>query len=56
MPKNSLIIRPGIVMVRFGKPIDASKFTVEQRDELAKLVHDAVATLLPDDQKPAAAS
>jgi len=53
MPKNSLIIRPGKVTVRFGKPIDASKFTVEQRDELAKLVHDAVAAELPEDQKPA---
>ncbi len=53
MEKNSLIVRPGKVTVRFGKPIDASAFTVEQRDELAQLVHDAVAAELPDDQKPA---
>ena len=53
MKKNSLIIRPGKVTVRFGKPIDASAYTVEQRDELAQRVHDAVAAELPEDQKPA---
>lgn len=52
MKKNSLIIRPGKVTVRFGKPIDASQYTVEQRDELAQRVHEAVAAELPDDQKP----
>jgi 1-acyl-sn-glycerol-3-phosphate acyltransferase len=53
MKKNSLVIRPGRVTVRFGKPIDASRYTVEQRDELARCVHDAVAAELPEDQKPA---
>ena len=53
MKKKSLIVRPGKVTVRFGKPINASEYTVEQRDELAQLVHDAVAAELPDDQKPA---
>jgi 1-acyl-sn-glycerol-3-phosphate acyltransferase len=53
MPKKSLIVRPGKVTVRFGKPIDASAFTVDQRDELAQIVHDAVAAELPEDQKPA---
>jgi 1-acyl-sn-glycerol-3-phosphate acyltransferase len=53
MKKNSLIIRPGKVMVRFGKPIDASRYKIEQRDELAQQVHDAVAAELPEDQKPA---
>jgi 1-acyl-sn-glycerol-3-phosphate acyltransferase len=52
MPKKSLIIRPGKVTVRFGKPIDASAYTVEQRDELAQKVHDAVEALLPEDQQP----
>ncbi|MGA7794325.1 MAG: lysophospholipid acyltransferase family protein [Candidatus Acidiferrales bacterium] len=52
MKKNSLIIRPGKVTVRFGKPIDASAYTVERRDELAQRVHDAVAAELPEDQKP----
>src|ERR1700719_1641293 len=53
MKKNSLIVRPGKVTVRFGKPIDAAGYTVEQRDELAQRVHDAVAGELPEDQKPA---
>ena len=52
MKKKSLIIHPGKVTVRFGKPIDASEYTVEQRDELAQRVHDAVAAELPEDQKP----
>jgi 1-acyl-sn-glycerol-3-phosphate acyltransferase len=52
MKKNSWMVRPGKVQVRFGKPIDASEYTVEQRDELAKRVHDAVAAELPEDQKP----
>ena len=54
MKKNSLIVRPGKVTVRFGKPIDASAYTIEQRAELAQRVHDAVAAELPEDQKPAA--
>jgi 1-acyl-sn-glycerol-3-phosphate acyltransferase len=53
MKKNSLIIRAGKVTVRFGKPIDASAYTVEQRDELAQRVHDVVAAMLPEDQQPA---
>jgi 1-acyl-sn-glycerol-3-phosphate acyltransferase len=52
MKKNSLIIRPGKVKVRFAKPVDASAYTIEQRDELAQRVHDAVAAELPEDQKP----
>jgi len=53
MKKNSLVIHPGRVTVRFGKPVQASGFTVEQRNALAQQVHDAVAVQLPDDQKPA---
>jgi 1-acyl-sn-glycerol-3-phosphate acyltransferase len=53
MKKKSLIIRPGKVRVRFAKPIDASRYTVDRRDELAQRVHDAIAAELPEDQKPA---
>jgi len=53
MPKKSLVIHPGTVTVRFGKPIDASAYTIEQRDDLARAVHDAIAVELPADQKPA---
>ena len=53
MKKNSLVIRPGRVTVRFGKPIDASAYTVEQRGDLAERVHAVVAAQLPADQQPA---
>ena len=52
MPKNSLVIHPGTVTVRFGKPIDAAVYTIEQRADLANAVHDAIAAELPEDQKP----
>ena len=52
MKKNSLIIHPGKVTVRFGKPIDASAYTVDRRDELARRVHAAVAAMLPPNQQP----
>jgi 1-acyl-sn-glycerol-3-phosphate acyltransferase len=53
MKKKSLIIHPGKVTVRFGKPIDVSGYSVEQRNALAEKVHDAIAAQLPEDQKPA---
>jgi len=52
MKKNSLIIHAGEVKVSFGKPIDASPYSLDQRGELALRVHDAVAAELPEDQKP----
>src|SRR5216683_422525 len=52
MKKNSLVIHPGRVTVRFGKPIDVSSYTVEQRSVLAQQVHDVIAAQLPEDQKP----
>ena len=54
MKKKSLVVHPGQVVVRFGPPIDASKYAVGQRADLAVHVHDAVAALLPADQKPVA--
>jgi 1-acyl-sn-glycerol-3-phosphate acyltransferase len=53
MKKKSLVIHPGKITVRLGKPIDAAGYTIEQRDDLARLVHDAIAEQLPEDQKPA---
>jgi 1-acyl-sn-glycerol-3-phosphate acyltransferase len=53
MKKKSLVIHPGTVTVRIGKPIDASAYTIERRDDLAKAVHDAIAAVLPEEQKPA---
>jgi 1-acyl-sn-glycerol-3-phosphate acyltransferase len=53
MKKNSLSIKPGKVTVRFAPPVNAAEYTIDQRDELARRVHDAVADALPADQKPA---
>jgi len=51
-PKKSLRITPGEVVVRFGDPIDASQYTIEDRDALTQRVRAALAALLPPDQRP----
>jgi 1-acyl-sn-glycerol-3-phosphate acyltransferase len=53
MKKHSLAIQAGKVTVRFAPPIDAAAYTVDQRDLLARRVHDVIAAELPEDQKPA---
>ena len=55
MEKRSLVIHPGEIVVEFLEPIDASKYTFEERDILNKVVHDAMAAALPPDQRPATA-
>ena len=52
MEKRSLVIRPGEIVVEFLEPIDASKYSFEERDELNTAVHDAMAAALPEDQRP----
>ncbi len=52
MEKQSLVIHPGEIVVEFLEPIDASKYTFEERDILNKVVHDVMAAALPPDQKP----
>lgn len=52
MRKRSLKIYPGEILVEFLEPIDASKFTFEERDALNDRVHDAMAAGLPPDQRP----
>jgi len=54
MEKRSLLIHPGVITVEFLGPIDASAYTFEQRDELNRLVHSAMAETLPEEQKPLA--
>ena len=53
MEKKSLVIRPGEILVEFLEPIDASKYSFDERDALNQIVHDAMAAALPEDQKPA---
>lgn len=54
MPKNEFAIHPGEIIVRFSPAIDASAYTLDQRDALAARVHAAVAAGLPPDQQPKA--
>lgn len=52
MEKHSLVIHPGEIVVEFLEPIDASKYSLEQRDELNEQVRLAMAAGLPPDQRP----
>jgi len=52
MAKRSLVIRRGEILVEFLAPIDASKYSWEERDVLNQLVHDTMAAGLPPDQRP----
>jgi 1-acyl-sn-glycerol-3-phosphate acyltransferase len=52
MEKRSLVIRPGEILVEFLEPVDASKFTFEEREKLNETVHDRMAAGLPPDQRP----
>lgn len=52
MPKRSLVIHPGEITVEFLEPMDASKYSMEERDVLNQRVHDAMAAALPPDQRP----
>jgi len=52
MEKRSLVIHPGEILVEFLEPIDASKYTFEERERLNEIVHDAMAAALPPDQRP----
>jgi 1-acyl-sn-glycerol-3-phosphate acyltransferase len=45
MGKHSLRVRPGPVRVRVGSPISVEGLTVEDRDALTAVAHDAVARL-----------
>ena len=52
LPKNTLRIRPGEIVVRFCPPIDAASYTADERGELAERVHSAIAAALPSEQQP----
>jgi 1-acyl-sn-glycerol-3-phosphate acyltransferase len=52
MEKRSLVIHPGEILVEFLEPIDASQYSLEQRDELNERVRMAMAAALPADQRP----
>jgi 1-acyl-sn-glycerol-3-phosphate acyltransferase len=52
MEKRSLELHPEEILVEFLDPIDPSGFSLEQRGELNRKVHDALAAGLPPDQRP----
>lgn len=52
MAKRSMVIQPGEILVEFLEPIEASKYTWEDRDVLRQHVHDVMAAGLPPDQRP----
>lgn len=52
MEKRSLVIHPGEILVEFLHPIDASRYTFDQREDLNEVVHGAMAAGLPPDQRP----
>ncbi len=54
MRKGELAIHPGEIVVKFHRPVDASRYTLEQRGELMARIQAAVAAGLPEDQQPAA--
>ena len=54
MRKKDLAVYPGEIVVRFGVPIDASAYKLEDRDVLTARAHAAVAAGLPPDQRPLA--
>lgn len=54
MRKGEWFVRPGEVVLRFGLAVDASQYTLDQRQELLDRVHSLLAANLPDDQRPAA--
>lgn len=52
MRKRSLRIHPGAILVEFLEPIDASRYSFDERDVLNDRVHDAMAAGLPPEQRP----
>jgi 1-acyl-sn-glycerol-3-phosphate acyltransferase len=52
MKKGESWLNPGDVTVRFGPPIDPSRYEMNERLELVSVVEAAVAAALPLDQQP----
>ncbi len=52
LPKGRWAIHPGEIVVKFGPPVDASKYGVDKRGELLARVEALVAAGLPEDQQP----
>ena len=54
--KGDWKLYPGEVTVKFGLPLDASQYAMEDRQRLLEETYEAVAANLPPEQQPAATS
>src|ERR1700756_1075668 len=52
MKKRELKIYPGEILVEFLAPIDSTRYTLDQREDLSQRLHDELAAGLPPDQRP----
>jgi 1-acyl-sn-glycerol-3-phosphate acyltransferase len=52
MEKRKLSIKPGHILIEFLEPIDATKYTFEEREALVQELHDRLAAGLPPEQRP----
>ena len=52
LQKGRWSVQPGDVTVRFGAPVDAARYKIDQRGELLARVHSLVADGLAPDQRP----
>ncbi len=52
MRKGQLSVHPGEIVVKFQQTIDASQYSIDEREQLLARVHTAVAAGLPPDQQP----
>jgi 1-acyl-sn-glycerol-3-phosphate acyltransferase len=50
--KGDWKLYPGEVVVKFGRPFDASQYTMERRQQLLEQTYAAVAANLPPEQQP----
>jgi 1-acyl-sn-glycerol-3-phosphate acyltransferase len=53
LPKGKLLINPGKVLIRMGKPIGMDNYGVKDKHDLAKIVQNAVAGMLSTMTLPA---
>src|SRR5467141_1339177 len=51
MRKRSLVMRPGEILVEFLEPIDASKYSLEDRETLNERIRAALTAGLPPEQR-----
>ena len=52
MRKGDWTIHPGEVTIRFCPPVDASAYSIDQRQDLLEAVYNRIAAALPPDQQP----